>query len=95
MVLVDETYSLERTVGVDKTQGLSPLYDPKGQPHWPSPAYLNLRGNVLPEFLEFSGKKFDPPPAHGEIFQHCKKHTNTFEALHNRFESTSDAGSKC
>ncbi|SPO24723.1 related to FMO1 - flavin-containing monooxygenase [Ustilago trichophora] len=63
----DETYSLERSIGADKTQGLSPLFDPKGQPHWPSPAYLNLRGNVLPEFLEFSGKKFDPP-AHGETF---------------------------
>lgn len=63
----DDTYSLERTIGADKVQGLSPLFDPKGQPHWPSPAYLNLRGNVLPEFLEFSGKKFDPP-AHGETF---------------------------
>lgn len=63
----DDTYSLERSIGADKTQGLSPLFDPKGQPHWPSPAYLNLRGNVLPEFLEFSGKKFDPP-AHGETF---------------------------
>lgn len=63
----DSTYTLERTIGADKTQGLSPLYDPKGQPHWPSPAYLNLRGNVLPEFLEFSGKKMSPP-ANGETF---------------------------
>ncbi len=63
----DETYALERAVGADKVQGLSPLFDPRGQPHWPSPAYLNLRGNVLPEFLEFSGQKFQPP-ANGETF---------------------------
>ncbi|SJX61627.1 related to FMO1-flavin-containing monooxygenase [Sporisorium reilianum f. sp. reilianum] len=63
----DETYALERTIGPDKVQGLSPVFDPKGTPHWPSPAYLNLRGNVLPEFLEFRGKKFDPP-ANGETF---------------------------
>lgn len=63
----DETYSLERALGATTTQGLSPVYDPKGKPHWPSPAYLNLRGNVLPEFLEFSGKKMRPP-ANGETF---------------------------
>lgn len=63
----DETYALERTLGPEKVQGLTSVFDPKGTPHWPSPAYLNLRGNVLPEFLEFSGKKFDPP-ANGETF---------------------------
>lgn len=72
----DETYSLERRVGADKVQGLNPLYDPKGRPHWPSPAYLNLRGNVLPEFLEFSGKKMSPP-AGGETFPSMQE-THTY-----------------
>lgn len=63
----DDTYSLERNIGADKVQGQSPLFDHRGQPHWPSPAYLNLRGNVLPEFLEFSGKRFEPPK-NNEVF---------------------------
>ncbi|SNX83358.1 related to FMO1 - flavin-containing monooxygenase [Melanopsichium pennsylvanicum] len=71
----DETYFLERTVGPQNTQGLSPIFDLKGQPHWPSPAYLNLRGNVLPEFLEFSGKVFDPP-AHNQTFPTLKETHN-------------------
>ncbi|SOV04278.1 related to FMO1 - flavin-containing monooxygenase [Ustilago sp. UG-2017a] len=78
----DDTYSLERKVGADATQGLSPLYDPKGHPHWPSPAYVNLRGNVLPEFLEFSGKKMQPP-ANGETFPSLQEtHTYLREFAH-------------
>lgn len=72
----DSTYALERSIGADKVQGLSPVFDPKGTPHWPSPAYLNLRGNVLPEFLEFSGKKF-APPSHGETFPSLQE-THTY-----------------
>src|ERR1700734_3625808 len=32
------------------------------RPCWPSPAYPGLMGNVLPEFLSFSGHPFPPPP---------------------------------
>ncbi|KAJ9478377.1 putative Thiol-specific monooxygenase (putative) [Pseudozyma hubeiensis] len=63
----DSTYSLERSIGADKCQRQSPLFDHSGKPHWPSPAYLNLRGNVLPEFLEFSGKKMQKPK-NDEVF---------------------------
>ncbi|KAE9398787.1 FAD/NAD(P)-binding domain-containing protein [Gymnopus androsaceus JB14] len=31
-------------------------------PRWPSPAYPGLIGNVLPEFLSFSGSPFPEPP---------------------------------
>ncbi|EST07519.1 hypothetical protein PSEUBRA_002599 [Kalmanozyma brasiliensis GHG001] len=72
----DETYNLERTLGPDRVQGLSPLFDPRGRPHWPSPAYLNLRGNVLPEFLEFSGRKMEPP-SNGETFPSLQE-THTY-----------------
>ncbi|KAJ4477489.1 hypothetical protein J3R30DRAFT_3657868 [Lentinula aciculospora] len=32
------------------------------KPRWPSPAYPGLIGNVLPEFLSFSGAPFPEPP---------------------------------
>ncbi|KII87413.1 hypothetical protein PLICRDRAFT_43046 [Plicaturopsis crispa FD-325 SS-3] len=32
------------------------------RPRWPSPAYPNLIGNVLPRFLSFSEYPFPPPP---------------------------------
>ncbi|PWN51934.1 FAD/NAD(P)-binding domain-containing protein [Violaceomyces palustris] len=63
----DQTYSLERSLTPRKTQGLNPIFDQDGKPHWPSPAYLNLKGNVLPEFLTFSATRF-PPPKDGEPF---------------------------
>jgi cation diffusion facilitator CzcD-associated flavoprotein CzcO len=36
------------------------------KPRWPSPAYKGLIGNVLPEFLSFSGRPFPPPPTADE-----------------------------
>ncbi|KAJ4468603.1 hypothetical protein C8J55DRAFT_200441 [Lentinula edodes] len=33
------------------------------KPRWPSPAYPGLIGNVLPEFLSFSGAPFPQPPS--------------------------------
>ncbi|KAF7312816.1 FAD/NAD(P)-binding domain-containing protein [Mycena kentingensis (nom. inval.)] len=36
-----------------------------GKPHWPSPAYPGLVGNVLPEYLSFSGARF--PPTGSEV----------------------------
>ncbi|KDN44738.1 hypothetical protein K437DRAFT_294747 [Tilletiaria anomala UBC 951] len=44
---------------------------PQAHPHrptWPSPAYPQLRGNVLPRFLSYSCAKPFPPPANGEPF---------------------------
>ena len=63
----DATYELERMLGPQRTQGVWPLFDGAGRPHWPSPAYLNLKGNVLPEFLQFSEAPF-PAPAYGDVF---------------------------
>ncbi|KAK7047478.1 hypothetical protein VNI00_006709 [Paramarasmius palmivorus] len=34
-----------------------------GKPHWPSPAYPALIGNVLPEFLSFNQNPFPEPPS--------------------------------
>ncbi|PWZ00702.1 FAD/NAD(P)-binding domain-containing protein [Testicularia cyperi] len=83
----DQTYELERQLGPASTQGQVPLLDPaSGKPHWPSPAYLNLRGNVLPEFLQFSGLKF-PPPANGETFpslQETHDYLKAFSAPYRR-----------
>ncbi|KIK66724.1 hypothetical protein GYMLUDRAFT_238960 [Collybiopsis luxurians FD-317 M1] len=36
--------------------------DKNTRPRWPSPAYPGLIGNVLPEFLSFSGSPFPEPP---------------------------------
>ncbi|KAF5357548.1 hypothetical protein D9757_012371 [Collybiopsis confluens] len=33
------------------------------RPRWPSPAYPGLVGNILPEFLSFSGCPFSEPPS--------------------------------
>ncbi|KAN0063331.1 hypothetical protein ACQY0O_004496 [Thecaphora frezii] len=68
----DATYNLERRLTPLRTQGVWPLLDDDGRAHWPSPAYLNLRGNVLPEYLQFTGHPF-PPPAHGETFPTLKE----------------------
>lgn len=35
----------------------------KNKPHWPTPAYEGMIGNVLPEFLSFSGHPFPEPPS--------------------------------
>ncbi|KAF8961151.1 hypothetical protein BDZ97DRAFT_1905592 [Flammula alnicola] len=35
----------------------------RAKPRWPSPAYKGLVGNVLPEFLTFSGFPFPEPPS--------------------------------
>ncbi|EPQ26482.1 uncharacterized protein PFL1_05804 [Pseudozyma flocculosa PF-1] len=68
----DETYQLERSLSPDRTQSVWPLKDQSGRPHWPSPAYLNLKGNVLPEYLQFAGHPF-PPPSHGDTFPTLKE----------------------
>jgi cation diffusion facilitator CzcD-associated flavoprotein CzcO len=41
---------------------LDELKHSDGRPLWPSPAYPGLMGNVLPEFLSFSGHPFPKPP---------------------------------
>ena len=58
------------------------------KPHWPSAAYPGLIGNVLPEFLSFSGCPFPPPPTAeegqpfpklSETFAYLKKFAAPFE----------------
>lgn len=46
------------------------LLHPGAQPRWPSPAYSQLRGNVLPRFLSFSDSDSAPfpPPSDNEPF---------------------------
>ena len=41
--------------------------DPSHQ-YWSSPAYPGLIGNVIPEFLSFSGNPFPPPPRPDQPF---------------------------
>ncbi|RXW19073.1 hypothetical protein EST38_g6793 [Candolleomyces aberdarensis] len=50
------------------------------KPRWPSPAYKGLIGNVLPEFLSFSGRPFPPPPT-AEEGQPFPTLTETFTYL--------------
>ncbi|KAH9475741.1 Calcium/calmodulin-dependent protein kinase [Psilocybe cubensis] len=40
-----------------------PSHSASNVPRWPSPAYQGLVGNVLPEFLSFSGHPFPDPPS--------------------------------
>lgn len=68
----DETYQLERSLPPSSVQGKWPISggpssSSSTRPHWPSPAYRDLKGNVYPSFLEFSDAPF-PPPANGEPF---------------------------
>ncbi|KAF8989762.1 hypothetical protein BDQ17DRAFT_421682 [Cyathus striatus] len=51
----------------DDVGGVWYLNDPTKEtmtPHWPSPAYPNLTGNVLPTFLSFSSYPPFPTPPH-------------------------------
>lgn len=58
----------ERERGPSSTNGQWPLQLDEGEAVWPSPAYPQLRGNVLPRFLTPSlGFKF-PPPKNNEVF---------------------------
>ncbi|KAK0541120.1 hypothetical protein OC835_000330 [Tilletia horrida] len=72
--LDSETLALEQAHKNHHADGLWPINrDPSTQaptprPHWPSPAYPQLRGNVLPPFLSFSDFPRFPAPAHGEPF---------------------------
>ncbi|CAD6932544.1 unnamed protein product [Tilletia controversa] len=72
--LDNETLALEQAHRNHHADGLWPIkQDPKTKnpterPHWPSPAYPQLRGNVLPPFTSFSDFPRFPAPAHGEPF---------------------------
>ncbi|KAH7921508.1 FAD/NAD(P)-binding domain-containing protein [Leucogyrophana mollusca] len=52
--------------------------DHDDRPRWTSPAYPGLIGNVLPEFLSFSGYPFPPPPREDQPFPTLPE---TFEYL--------------
>ncbi|KAE8257986.1 hypothetical protein A4X13_0g1982 [Tilletia indica] len=72
--LDSQTLALEQAHKNHHADGIWPInQDPTTQtptqrPHWPSPAYPQLRGNVLPPFISFSDFPRFPPPAHGEPF---------------------------
>ncbi|KAJ3756718.1 hypothetical protein EV360DRAFT_84693 [Lentinula raphanica] len=54
---------VERRDDVGGVWYLDEQQTPSSGPHWPSPAYPNLIGNVLPEFLSFSEAPFPEPPS--------------------------------
>lgn len=54
--------------------------DSVSKPRWPSAGYKGLIGNVLPEFLSFSGSPFPPPPT-AEEGQPFPNITETFAYL--------------
>ncbi|KAL9933756.1 hypothetical protein V8E36_007414 [Tilletia maclaganii] len=69
-----QTLALEQSHKHHHADGIWPITQdpttsqPTQRPHWPSPAYPQLRGNVLPPFLSFSDFPPFPAPAHGEPF---------------------------
>ncbi|KAK0543628.1 hypothetical protein OC846_006346 [Tilletia horrida] len=69
-----DTLALEHAHKNHHADGLWPItkhphsQQPTTRPHWPSPAYPALRGNVLPPFLSFSDFARFPRPAHLEPF---------------------------
>ncbi|EIN09189.1 FAD/NAD(P)-binding domain-containing protein [Punctularia strigosozonata HHB-11173 SS5] len=59
---------IEQSLPAGHSDGVWPIRSPSTDAlYWPSPAYTNLRGNVLPRFLTYSGHPF-PPLAEGETF---------------------------
>lgn len=68
-----KTVALERSYPNGHASGHWPVYaNPQeaqqGRPHWPSPSYPLLRGNVLPSFLSYSTAGQFPAPSENEPF---------------------------
>lgn len=68
----------------------SDVTSPVNSPRWPTPAYKGMIGNVLPEFLSFSGNPFPAPPTSPQQPFPTLKETHDY--LKNFAESFIDAG---
>lgn len=61
-----------------QNEQLKRYHDDQSHERWPSPTYPALIGNVIPEFLSFSGNPFPAPPRQDQPFPTLRE---TFEYL--------------